>query len=215
VTTSQAAAPVPQVQLDFSSESLGAPITTHVGATIGSAYARTGDFGCRLRPTPATGQLASLTLDRSGFDLDKPYATFAMSFRLVTEPQAADKYMNLFEIGSTSTDAVKSQFTVFFRDGRLVCDFGHDETLDLAVAPAAGSWHSIRAIVDFSGTAYSAEVSYDAGVSKTLTSGSGKTPQHVKVLWIHYPSTPVDYTMDIDDVAMSTSDQRPDFLTSA
>jgi hypothetical protein len=66
-------------------------------------------------------------------------------------------------------------------------------------------------VVDYGSTTYTADVSYD-GVARTLTSQSNKTAQSARALWLHYPSVPVDYTMDVDDVKMSTSDTRPDFF---
>lgn len=209
------AATTAQVNLDFENGSLGPPITKHVGATLGPAFAHTGSYGCRLEPTTATNNVACITIDRSGFALNKPYATYTMFFRLVTLPNSADTYMNLFEIGNTSTATHKSQFTVFFRNNRLICDFALAETLDLAPMPSVDSWHSIQAIVNFGATAYTAQVSYDGGIPKTLTSANNKTVENVRALWIHYAGATVDYTMDVDDIQMATSDTRPDFLGPA
>ncbi len=108
------AATTAQVNLDFENGSLGPPITKYVGTTLGPAFAHTGSYGCRLEPTTTTNNVACIHLDRSGFALNKPYATYTMFFRLVTLPNSADTYMNLFEIGNTSTATNKSQFTVFF-----------------------------------------------------------------------------------------------------
>lgn len=204
-----------QVNLNFENGSLGAPITTRTGASLASAYAHTGSYGCRLDPTTTSNSVACLIVDRSGFALNKPYATYTMFFRLVTLPKPTDAYMNLFEIGNTSTAATKSQFTVFFRNNRLVCDLDYGESMDIAAMPSVGDWHMIQAIVHYGSTTYTAQVSYDGGAPTTLTSANNKTPQNVKVLWIHYPSTAVDYTMDIDDIQMATSDTMPDFLGTA
>jgi hypothetical protein len=210
--TPAAFAATAQLSLDFENNSLGAPITGHKGATLGPAYAHTGSYGCRLDPTTTYGSLASLTVDRSGFALSKPYAVYSMWFRLVTLPKSTDTYMNLFEIGNTSTASVKSQFTVFFKNNRLVCDFGSNETMDVAPVPTDSGWHQIQAIVYFGSTTYTAQVSYDGAAAKTLTSANNKTAESVKILWIHYPNTAVDYTMDVDDVLMSTSDTQPAFF---
>jgi hypothetical protein len=201
-----------QLDLNFDNASLGTSISRHAGARIGRAYGRSGGQGCRLAPTQANHDLAYLIVDQSGFGPGKPYATFSMYFRLVTVPAAKDKYMNLFEIGNTSTAATKSQFTVFFRDNRLTCDFGYQETMDIAAVPAPDTWHSIQAIINFGARTYTAEVRYDDSATKTLTSGDDKTPQSVKVLWVHYPSAPVDYVLDIDKLKMATSMQIPTFL---
>lgn len=207
-----AAATTPQVNLTFESGVFGPPITTHLGATITTAAAKTGTYGCRLEPVAANNNLASVVVNNTGFALNKPWATFTMSFRCVTVPPVSDTYMNLFEIGNTSTAPVKSQFTVFFRNGRLTCDLNNTETLDIHAAPLAGYWHYIQAKVFFGATTYTAQVRYDGGPTLTLTSANDKTPQSVKVLWIHYPNVTVDYTMDIDNVKMATSDTEPDFL---
>ncbi len=78
-----------------------------------------------------------------------------------------------------------------------------------------GNWHLIQIIVNFSATTYTAQVGYDGGVPKTLTSANNKTVENVKALWIHYSGTAVDYTMDVDDIEMTTSDTPPDFLGPA
>jgi hypothetical protein len=135
-----------------------------------------------------------------------------MYFRLVTLPKPTDNYMNLFEIGNTSTATTKSQFTVFFRNNRLVCDFGWKETMDIGPVPTDGGWHLIQAVVHFGSTTYTAQVSYDGSAARTLTSANDKTPESVRILWIHYPGKAVDYTMDVDDVQMSTADTLPDFF---
>jgi hypothetical protein len=204
-----------QVNLNFESGSLGPPITTYRGATLASAYAHTGNFGCRLAPTNTNSNVACLVLDRSGFALYKPYATYTMFFRLSTLPKATDTYMNLFEIGNTSTASTKSQFTVFFRDNRLVADFAYGETMDIAAVPSVGQWHLVQAIVYYGSTTYTAHVSYDGDAARTLTSANDKTAQSVRALWIHYPSVPVDYVVDVDDIQMSTSDTMPGFLGPA
>jgi hypothetical protein len=207
-------ASVAQVSLDFENDSLGAPITTHKGARLGSAYAHTGNYGCRLHPTTATNNFACLMVDRSGFALNKPYATYAMYFRLVTLPKPTDNYMNLFEIGNTSSADTKSQFTVFFRNNRLVCDFNYRETMDIGPVPTDGGWHLIQAIVYFGSTTYTAHVSFDGAAATTLTSADNKTAESVRILWIHYPRAVVDYTMDVDDILMSTSDTPPAFFVT-
>jgi hypothetical protein len=206
------AATAAQVNLNFDSGSLGPPITFSRGATLASTYAHTGSYGCRLAPTSGNNNIACLIVDRSGFALYKPYATYTMFFRLATLPNATDTYMNLFEIGNTSTASIKSQFTVFFRNNRLTCDFAYGETMDIAAVPSIGQWHKIQAIVYYGATTYTAHLSYDGGATKTLTSANDKTVQSVKVLWIHYPSVAVDYIVDVDDIQMATSDTMPSYL---
>jgi hypothetical protein len=201
-----------QVDLNFESGSLGPPITSYRGATAAAAYAHSGTYGCRLAPTYANGNIACLVVDRSGFALYKPYATYTMFFRLATLPKATDTYMNLFEIGNTSTASDKSQFTMFFRDNRLVCDFAWHETMDIAAVPSTGVWHLVQAIVYYGATTYTAYVSYDGGATKKLTSANNKTAQSVRALWIHYPAVAVDYIVDVDDAQMSTSDTMPGYL---
>jgi hypothetical protein len=202
-----------QLNLDFEDNAIGSPVTSHSGARTGAAFAHSGEYGCRLDPTSTGGQTAHLDVNAAGFDLHQPWATYSMFFRLVTSPKASDQYMNLFEIGNTATEAPKSQFTVFFRNSRLTCDFNFDETLDLAPQPAVDDWHQIQAKVFFGGTKYLAHVRYDGGEPVTLTSSANKTAQAVRVLWIHYPGGVVHYTMDVDDIVMSTSSDEPDWLS--
>ena len=133
-----------------------------------------------------------------------PYVTYSMWFRLVTLPNPLDKYMNLFEIGNTAATTPKSQFTVFFRNDRLTCDFDNNETMDIGPVPLDGGWHQIQVIVFFGATTYTAQVSYDGGSVQTLDSADNKTAASVKTLWIHYPGTAVDYIMDVDDIQMIT-----------
>jgi hypothetical protein len=205
---------VAQVDLDFESGAFGLPMTGHKGAVIAREFAHSGTFGCRLDPT-TNGGLASITVDRAGFALGMPWAVFSMWFRLVTLPAAGDTYMNLLEIGNTSTLSNKSQFTVFFRTNRLVCDLASGETLDIAPVPTDGGWHLIQAVVHVGGTTYTAKVSFDGAAAKTLTSANNKQAASVKTLWVHYPNTVVDYTMDLDDVLMSTSTTEPEFFSPA
>jgi hypothetical protein len=203
-----------QLNLNFESGSLGSPVTRRAGASLARAYARSGAYGCRLNPAGTPSRVAYLVVDRRGFTLNRPYATYSMYFRLVTAPKGSDTYMNLFEIGSTSTASTKSksQFTVFFRHNRMVCDFGWNEAMDLGPVPALGAWHQIQAVVHFGGTRYTAHVCVDKQRPKTLTSANNKSPEKVRVLWVHYPSAPVDYVMDVDEIKMSTSATEPDFF---
>jgi len=210
-----ASATTPQLVLDFEAGSLGAPLTSYGGASVGSAYAHRGSYGCRLHPTALTNSTAYLEVRKSGFALGRPYATFSMWFRLVTLPSATASYMNLCEIGNTSTATDKSQLTVFFRDDRLVCDFGYGERMDIAPVPVDGGWHQLQAVVHYGATTYTAQVSYDAGPVHTLTSADDKSPQTVSALWIHYPRGAVDYTMDVDDVQLATTTTWPDFLDNS
>ena len=205
-------ATTPQVDLDFEDGTLGPPLTYYIGASVGSAYAHTGNYGCRLDPTTNYKELACLEINQKGFALGMPYATYSMYFRLITLPSPTDTYMNLFEIGNTSTSSPKSQFTVFFRNNRLVCDLNYDETMDLAAMPAIGEWHMIQAVVFYGGTTYTAHVSYDGGPTQTLISANDKTPEYVKTLWLHYPATAVDYIMDVDEIEMATASSQPDYL---
>ena len=207
-----ASATTPQVVLDFEGGSIGAPVTSYGGASVGTDYAHNGRYGCRLRPTANTNSIAYLEVKKSGFVLGRPYATFSMWFRLVTLPSATASHMNLCEIANTSTATDKSQLTVFFRDNRLVCDFAYGERLDIAPVPVDGGWHQLQVVVHYGATTYTAQVSYDGGPVRTLTSADDKSPQTVSGLWIHYPRGAVDYTMDVDDIQLATATTWPDFL---
>lgn len=98
-----------------------------------------------------------------------------MFFRLMTAPGPNQKYMNLFEIGSTSTSTVKSQFTAFFRGGELMCDFGWNEAMRIGAMPSLGEWHMIQAVVNYGSSTYTARVSLDGAAPRTLTSAADKT----------------------------------------
>ena len=201
----------PELSLDFERGSLGAPLTGSAGASVRGDYAHTGQFGCRLNPATGGGD-AYLTVDRRGFALGQPYATFIMFFRLITAPAAGDAYMNLFEIGNTGTIAPKSQFTVFFRNGELMCDFNYSESMTIGPVPSLGEWHMIQAVVNYGSSTYTAQVSLDGAPTQTLTSADDKKPQKVRALWLHYSSASVDYVMDVDDIRMVTSTSQPGFL---
>lgn len=203
----------PRLTLDFENGWLGPQVTGSAGASVGRSYAHSGSFGCRLSPATTSSRVAYLTADESGFELGQPYASFVMFFRLVTAPSPSNTYMNLFEIGSTSTSTDKSQFTVFFRDGALMCDFNWGEALRIAASPSTGDWHMIQAVVNYGSSRYSARVSLDGGPVQTITSANDKTPQSVRALWLHYPAAAVDYTMDVDDIAMVTASSDPGFLS--
>lgn len=200
-----------QLSLDFASGKLGPPITQSAGASVSPAFAHSGSFGCRLRPSAGSGS-AYLIVDRTGFAPGRPIASFIMFFRLVTAPSPTQNYMNLFEIGSTSTSTVKSQFTVFFRGGDLMCDFNWAEVKRIGRMPSVGGWHMIQAVVNYGSSTYRARVSLDGAPAQTLTSAADKTPQSVRALWLHYPGVAVDHTIDVDDIAMVTSTVDPGFL---
>jgi hypothetical protein len=207
---SKARTATPQLHLNFESGALGYPVTAHRGAHIGRAYAHGGRYGCRLDPWSTEDRRAFLEVDHAGFAQHMPWAVFSMYYRLGSLPYKRDQYMNLFEIGNTSHSVNRSQFTVFFRNGTLTCDFGYGETMAIAPPPKGpGKWHHIEAKVFFGGTRYVAHVRYDGGDIKTLTSSANKTPQSVKTLWVHYPNVAVDYTMDIDQILMTTSTSKP------
>lgn len=210
-----ASATTPQLVLDFEEGVIGAPVTSYGGASVASDYAHRGSYGCRLRPTAATDSTAYLEVRKSGFVLGRPYATFSLWFRLVTLPSPTAGYMNLCEIANTSTATEKSQLTVFFRDSRLVCDFRYGERMDVAPVPVDGGWHQLQAVVHYGATTYIAQLSFDGGPVRTLTSADDKTPQTVSGLSIHYPRGAVDYTMDVDDIQLATATTWPDFLDDA
>lgn len=200
-----------QVHLDFENGRLGPPITQHVGAKISQDFARTGRYGCRLEPLKRNDDHASLVISKRGFGQGRPWADITLNFRLVTSPKASDKYMNLFEIGTTATKFPKSQFTVFFKHGKLMFDFNSSESVELSDLPAIGTWHTVRAVVGFGDTTYRARVQFDDDPVKKLASKDDKSAETVKALWIHYPTVPVDYTMDIDDLKMGTFEEQPAF----
>lgn len=198
-----------QVHLNFENGELGPPISHHVGARVGTDFARRGRYGCRLEPRKSDGGLASLVVSNGGFKAGRPWAALSISFRLVTSPKVTDQYMNLFEIGTTATKRPKSQFTVFFKSDKIFCDFNSSESTEITDLPAIGTWHTMRVVAGFGGKTYRARVKFDDGAVTELVSKDDKTPESVKALWIHYPTVPVDYTMDIDDLIMGTYKKEP------
>lgn len=211
VSTAQAAGQ--RLDISFDGGWLGPKVTASEGASVARAYSHSGGFGCRLNPATTDSRTAHLAVDRRGFAPDQPYASFIMFFRLVTAPSAGANYMNLFEIGSTSTSADKSQFTVFFRGGQLWCDFGAAEAKRIGPMPSLGEWHMVQAVVHYGSTTYTARVRLDSGPVRRHVSVNDKTPQNVRALWLHYAGVAVDYTMDVDDISMVTSSSDPGFLS--
>lgn len=198
---------------DFDSEIFPSQLNVHPGATIGTGYAHSGAYGCRLTPAPTTG-ICSLTCSGANFPSGKPWVSFSMWFRLITSPGSNESYMNLFELGNALTEAPKSQFTVFFNKGKLMMDFNAGETQQIADTPALGGWHKIESRVNFGDTTYSAQVRFDGGSPINFSSAADKIATTASVMWIHYPSgAGVDYISDYDEIKISTSDSDPGWLT--
>lgn len=179
------------------------------GAVLSSAYAHSGAYGCRLTPDPSTG-VASLTSSAS-FPGGHPWASISLWFRLATLPAYSDTYMNLFEIGNAVPTAPKSQFTVFFKNNVLTCDFNNTETQAIATVTDTG-WHRFEARITFGATTYSGQMRLDGGITQTLTSQNNKTVSTAEALWVHYPTVAVDYTLDVDDILLTTADADPGWL---
>ena len=199
--------------VDFENQTYGTIFNVHSGATIGTSYAHSGTYGVRLVPDPSTG-IASLTSSGGSFPSGYPWVSFSMWFRLVTLPPSSDTYMNLFEIGNTVPAAPKSQFTVFFNNNTIMTDFNNTETMQ--VAPSIDTnWHHIEARVCFGSTSYIAYIRYDGDTPITHISPENKTPATASVLWIHYPDVAVDYTMDVDDILLSTGSTDQGWLTAS
>lgn len=177
-------------------------------AVIDPLYGKVGK-GCRL--TPDGSGLATLT-SSSNFPRGKKWASLSMWFRLITQPATSNTYMNLLEIGNTVPAAPKSQFTVFFNHGILTMDFNNTETLSIG-SVTDNEWHRIEARVNFGGTQYTALVKLDGGAAQQFTSRNDKTPTTADALWVHYPTVPVDYTMDVDEVLLTTADTDPGWLS--
>lgn len=195
--------------VNFDTQSYGI-FNVHSGAVLDAVYAHDGAYGCRLTPDPGSG-ITSLT-SSSNFPKGKSWVSFSMWFRLVTLPSAADTYMNLFELGNSVPAAPKSQFTVFFDNNALIADFNAGENMTITPSLTDTSWHRIEARVYFGATTYKAYIRFDGGTEMTHTSANDKTPATAEVLWIHYPSTAVDYTMDVDSVLLTTADSDPGWL---
>ncbi|GAB3560765.1 hypothetical protein GCM10027344_14090 [Spelaeicoccus albus] len=201
-----------EIHVDFEDGVIGKVFSGHIGAKTSPAYAQTGGYGCRLEPMRKNNNRAALVIDDKRFARNLPWASFTLSFRLVTLPRSSDKYMNLFEIGNTASKSPKSQFTVYFKYGKLVCDFNFSESVEIAAMPDVGIWHTISAVVGYRAPRYQASIRFDNHAPKKLVSKANKRAESVRALWIHYPTVPVDYTMDVDDIRMATSDSQPSFL---
>ncbi len=189
-------------------------LNIHSGATIDAAYAYSGTYGCRLVPDISTG-IASLTSSGGNFPGGKAWVSFSMRFRLVTQPSPSDTYMNLFELGNSVPAAPKSQFTVYFDNNALIADFNAGEVATVAGSLTDANWHKIEARVYFGATTYTAYIRFDGGTVLVHNSANNKTVATAEVLWIHYPNVAVDYTMDVDDVLLTTSNSDPGWLVAA
>ena len=88
-----------QLNLNFESGSLGSPITRREGASL-APFARSGAYDRRLNPAGTHSRLGYLVVDRRGFTLNRPYATYSMYQRLMSAPKGSNTYMNPFEIGA-------------------------------------------------------------------------------------------------------------------
>lgn len=209
-----AAAPsavAPALSADFNSGVIPSWLNVHPGnISIIPAAAYEGANGARL-VRDGSG-LASLTSSGGSFPSGHTWASFTMRFKLLTLPDLSDSYMNLYEIGNALTAAPKSQHTVYFNAQKLWLDFDASEKIDLGLQPAVGDWHRVEARVYFGGTAYTAIVRLDGGNPITFTSPANKTPTTADVLWIHYPTTAVDYDMDVDLIGLTTADSDPGWL---
>lgn len=207
--TGEEATTIADYSVNFDSGQFGI-FNVHSGATLSAAYAHSGAYGCRLTPDPGSG-ITSLT-SSGNFPGGKPWVSFSMWFRLVTIPDPSGTYMNLFELGNSVPAAPKSQFTVFFNNNALIADFNAGENLTITGSLTDTNWHHIESRVHFGATTYTASIRLDGGNVLTHTSANNKTPATAEVLWIHYPNVAVDYTMDVDDVLLTTSTTDPGWL---
>lgn len=201
----------PQLDVSFDDGTTGG-FGVVQGATVGSSYAHDGANGCRLAPAAGTSYA---TLTYSGLDGDGyTWAVFRGWFRVVTKTSDSNTFTDLIEIGNELTVAPKGQFTVYTNSGDLGIDFNTTDFAVIDPAYATGEWHFLEARVFFGGTTFVAHVRYD-GVEYLHTSSNEQTATALKVLWIQYPSTVTDQTVDWDGIKFWGGNFDPGYLDDA
>lgn len=201
----------PQLDVSFDDGTTGG-FGVVQGATVGSSYAHDGANGCRLAPAAGTSYA---TLTYSGLDGDGyTWAVFRGWFRVVTKTSDSNTFTDLIEIGNELTVAPKGQFTVYTNSGDLGVDFNTSDFSVIDPAYATGVWHFLEARVFFGDTTFVAHVRYD-GVEYLHTSSNEQTATALKVLWIQYPSTVTDQTVDWDGIKFWGGNFDPGYLDDA
>lgn len=199
----------PQLNVNFDDGTTGG-FNIVQGATVGSAYKYDGVNGVRLAPVSGTNY-ATLTynaLDGAGYT----WAAFRGRFRIVTKTSNANTFTDLIEIGNELTVAPKGQFTVYTNSGDLGIDFNTTDFAVIDPAYGTGTWHLLEARVFFGATTYLAYVRYD-GTEYVHYSANTQTASAVKVLWVQYPSTATDQTVDWDDIQFYGGNSDPGWLS--
>lgn len=200
---------IPALNVDFENGTTG-NFSTVQGATVGSAYAFSGTNGCRLAPAAGTSYA---TLSYNNTPTGHTWARFKANFRIVTITAPTNTYTNVFEIGNHLTVAPKSQHTWYINGKNLMMDFR--TTTDATLIDdniAVGVWHSVDVSVNFGVNPYLAHITYDGVQLPDLVSGAACTPSTVGDLWMGYPSTATDQTIDWDNVELYVADSDPTLI---
>lgn len=182
------------------------------GATVDHSYAYRGLYGCRLAPDSANSNYSCLTWGTSAIPQGHPWATINFRFRYVQKTAPSKTYTNVFEIGNTATQAPKGQFTVYTNQQALVMDFNSADVVTIDPNPSVGMWHLIEARVFFGATTFQAYVRYDGRLLPVKISQNTQTAVNVSSLWVGYPSTATDQTIDVDDIRLWVGDTDGGFL---
>ncbi|HEU0266791.1 MAG TPA: hypothetical protein VFQ70_04135, partial [Candidatus Saccharimonadaceae bacterium] len=182
------------------------------GATVDHPYAYRGLYGCRLAPDSANSNYSSLTWGTSVVPQGHAWATINFRFRYVQKTSPTKTYTSVFEIGNTATQAPKGQFTVYTSGQALVMDFNAADVVTIDPNPTVGVWHLIEARVFFGGSTYVAYVRYDGRLLPVKVSQNTQATVSVSSLWVGYPSTATDQTIDVDDIRLWVGDSDGGFF---
>jgi hypothetical protein len=197
------------LNVDFEDGTTG-NFSTVQGATVGPAYAYSGTKGCRMSPAAGTNYA---TLSYNNTPAGHTWARFTANFRIVTITAPTNTYTNVFEIGNRLTVSPKSQHTWYINGANLMMDFR--TTTDATLVDdnvAVGVWHSVDVSVNFGVNPYLAHITYDGVQLPDLVSAAACTPSTVGDLWIGYPSTATDQTVDWDNIQLYVADSDPTLM---
>lgn len=206
-TNNSARMPTPHLDVNFDDGTTGG-FNVVQGATVRAGSAYDGANGVRLAPDGS----GFATLTYTGEEgTSHAWAAFRGRFRIVTKTNVANTFTDLIEIGNALTSAPKGQFTVYTNSGDLGIDFNTTDFAVIDPAYGTGTWHLLEAVVFFGATTFTARVRYD-GTEYVHTSANTQTPTTVKDLWVQYPSTVTDQTVDWDKIRFWAGDYDSGYL---
>jgi hypothetical protein len=124
-------------------------------------------------------------------------------------------FTDLMEIGNIRTDATKGQFTLYTNSGDLGIDFNTSDFHVIDAGYSTGIVHKFECRVFFGDTTYIAYTRYDSTELPVHISSNTQLSSFVKKLWVQYPSTVTDQTVDWDDIWFWYGDADPGWLDDA